>query len=64
MFESLTEKLGQAMRNLRGVGKLSEENMAADPQGGAHRPALRRRPLQGRPRVRRARSRPRASARR
>ncbi|HEX9785691.1 MAG TPA: signal recognition particle receptor subunit alpha, partial [Opitutaceae bacterium] len=29
MFESLTEKLGQAMRNLRGVGTLSEENMAA-----------------------------------
>ncbi|BET66918.1 signal recognition particle protein [Opitutales bacterium ASA1] len=28
MFESLTEKLSQAMRNLRGVGKLSEENMA------------------------------------
>jgi signal recognition particle subunit SRP54 len=28
MFESLTEKLGQALRNLRGVGKLSEENMA------------------------------------
>ncbi len=29
MFESLTEKLGQALRNLRGVGRLSEENMAA-----------------------------------
>ncbi len=29
MFESLTEKLGQAMRNLRGVGTLSEENMEA-----------------------------------
>ena len=28
MFESLTEKLGQALRNLRGVGRLSEENMA------------------------------------
>ncbi|HXB01218.1 MAG TPA: signal recognition particle protein [Opitutaceae bacterium] len=28
MFESLTEKLGQALRNLRGVGKLTEENMA------------------------------------
>ncbi len=28
MFESLTERLGQALRNLRGVGKLSEENMA------------------------------------
>src|SRR5436309_793769 len=28
MFESLTEKLGLALRNLRGVGKLSEENMA------------------------------------
>lgn len=28
MFESLTEKLGTALRNLRGVGKLSEENMA------------------------------------
>src|SRR3954465_9237631 len=27
MFESLTEKLGSALRNLRGVGKLSEENM-------------------------------------
>src|SRR4051812_41653525 len=27
MFESLTEKLGNALRNLRGVGKLSEENM-------------------------------------
>ena len=29
MFESLTDKLGTALRNLRGVGKLSEENMAA-----------------------------------
>jgi len=29
MFESLTERLGQALRNLRGVGRLSEENMAA-----------------------------------
>ncbi len=29
MFESLTDKLGSALRNLRGVGKLSEENMAA-----------------------------------
>jgi signal recognition particle subunit SRP54 len=28
MFESLTEHLGQALRNLRGVGKLTEENMA------------------------------------
>lgn len=28
MFESLTDRLGQAFRNLRGVGKLSEENMA------------------------------------
>lgn len=28
MFESLTEKLSHALRNLRGVGKLSEENMA------------------------------------
>ncbi|HTB80324.1 MAG TPA: signal recognition particle protein [Opitutaceae bacterium] len=28
MFESLTDKLGQALRNLRGVGKLTEENMA------------------------------------
>src|SRR5688572_32529383 len=28
MFESLTEKLGTALRNLRGVGRLSEENMA------------------------------------
>ncbi|MEX2044860.1 MAG: signal recognition particle protein [Opitutus sp.] len=28
MFENLTEKLGQALRSLRGVGKLSEENMA------------------------------------
>ncbi|OAM90299.1 signal recognition particle protein [Termitidicoccus mucosus] len=27
MFESLTDKLGQALRNLRGVGRLSEENM-------------------------------------
>ncbi len=27
MFESLTEKLSHALRNLRGVGKLSEENM-------------------------------------
>jgi len=27
MFESLTEKLGNALRNLRGVGRLSEENM-------------------------------------
>jgi len=28
MFESLTERLGQALRNLGGVGKLTEENMA------------------------------------
>ena len=28
MFESLTEKLSSALRNLRGVGKLTEENMA------------------------------------
>ncbi len=28
MFESLTDKLGSALRNLRGVGKLSEDNMA------------------------------------
>ncbi len=28
MFESLTDKLGNALRNLRGVGKLTEENMA------------------------------------
>lgn len=28
MFESLTEKLSHALRNLRGVGKLTEENMA------------------------------------
>ena len=28
MFESLTEKLGNALRNLRGVGTLSEANMA------------------------------------
>ena len=29
MFETLTERLSSALRNLRGVGKLSEENMAA-----------------------------------
>ncbi|HEY3755800.1 MAG TPA: signal recognition particle protein [Opitutaceae bacterium] len=28
MFESLTDKLGQALRNLRGVGRLTEENVA------------------------------------
>ncbi len=28
MLESLTEKLGTALRNLRGAGKLSEDNMA------------------------------------
>jgi signal recognition particle subunit SRP54 len=28
MFESLTEKLTSALRNLRGVGRLTEENMA------------------------------------
>jgi signal recognition particle subunit SRP54 len=28
MFENLTEKLTSALRNLRGVGKLTEENMA------------------------------------
>jgi len=28
MFESLTEKLSSALRNLRGVGRLTEENMA------------------------------------
>ncbi len=29
MFDHLTEKLTQTLRNLRGVGRLSEENMAA-----------------------------------
>ena len=29
MFDTLTERLSSALRNLRGVGKLSEENMAA-----------------------------------
>jgi signal recognition particle subunit SRP54 len=29
MFESLTDKISSALRNLRGVGKLSEENMAS-----------------------------------
>ena len=29
MFESLTDKLSSALRNLRGVGKLSEDNMAS-----------------------------------
>lgn len=28
MFESLTDKLGSALRNLRGVGRLTEDNMA------------------------------------
>ncbi|MFZ9683606.1 MAG: signal recognition particle protein [Cephaloticoccus sp.] len=28
MFESLTDKLGSALRNLRGVGRLSEDNLA------------------------------------
>ncbi len=28
MFESLTDKLTQALRNLRGAGRLTEENMA------------------------------------
>lgn len=28
MFESLTDRLGTALRNLRGIGKLTEENMA------------------------------------
>ena len=28
MFESLTDKLGSALRNLRGVGRLTDENMA------------------------------------
>jgi signal recognition particle subunit SRP54 len=28
MFESLTDKLGKALRNIRGVGKLTPENMA------------------------------------
>ena len=28
MLENLTDKLGSALRNLRGVGKLSEDNMA------------------------------------
>ena len=28
MLEQLTEKLGHALRNLRGAGKLTEENMA------------------------------------
>ncbi len=29
MFETLTDRLGKALRNLRGVGKLSDENMGA-----------------------------------
>jgi len=29
MFESLTDRLSSALRNLRGVGRLSDENMAA-----------------------------------
>ncbi len=28
MFENLTDRIGKSIRNLRGVGKLSEENMA------------------------------------
>ncbi|SVC90708.1 uncharacterized protein METZ01_LOCUS343562, partial [marine metagenome] len=28
MFESLTDKLGKTLRNLRGVGKLSEDNVS------------------------------------
>ena len=28
MFESLTEKLSKTLRNLRGVGKLSEDNIS------------------------------------
>jgi signal recognition particle subunit SRP54 len=28
MFETLTERLGQSLRNLRGVGRLTEDNMA------------------------------------
>ncbi|MEC9124127.1 MAG: signal recognition particle receptor subunit alpha, partial [Verrucomicrobiota bacterium] len=28
MFDSLSEKLGKTLRNLRGVGKLSEENVS------------------------------------
>ena len=28
MFESLSDKLGKALRNLRGVGRLSEDNVA------------------------------------
>ena len=28
MFESLTEKLSKTLRNLRGVGKLNEENIS------------------------------------
>ncbi len=28
MFETLSDKLSSALRNLRGVGKLTEDNMA------------------------------------
>ena len=28
MFDSLTDRMSKAIRNLRGIGKLSEENMA------------------------------------
>lgn len=28
MLESLTENIGKALRNLRGIGKLTDENMA------------------------------------
>ena len=27
MFDNLTDRIGKTIRNLRGVGKLSEENM-------------------------------------
>ena len=27
MFDSLSERLGQTVRNLRGVGRLTEENI-------------------------------------
>ena len=39
MFESLSDKLGKALRNLRGVGRLTEDNVS-DALGEVRKPPL------------------------
>ena len=48
MFDNLSEKLQRMFKNLRGQGKLTEENIGRCSQGNPARPAGSRRPFQGR----------------